>query len=154
MTQKLRVGIISANWGVMAHLPAWRANPDVEVVGICTAHQATAEAAAAANGIPRAFWDYRAMAQDPDIDIVDVGTRPNLRYDMCMAALAAGKHVYNGVPFADSMEHARRSDRLIRRPHRLAATAERRSFIPLGAWTGPPPRAREEVCPAYRAPKK
>lgn len=107
MSQKLRVGIISANWGVHAHLPAWRANPDVEVVGICTAHQHTAEAAAKATGIPRAFWDYRQMAADPDIDIIDVGTRPNLRYEMCMAALAAGKHVYNGIPFADTMAHAR-----------------------------------------------
>jgi len=104
---KLRVGIISANWGVAAHLPAWRANPDVEVVGICTAHQDTAEAAAKANDIPMPFWDYREMVKHPDIDIVDVGTRPNLRYDMCMAALAAGKHVYNGIPFADSMAHAR-----------------------------------------------
>jgi predicted dehydrogenase len=107
MSSKLRVGIISANWGVAAHLPAWRANPDVEVVGICTAHQETAQAAAKANGISLAFWDYREMAQHPDIDIVDAGTRPNLRYDMCMTALKAGKHVSNGVPFADTMAHAR-----------------------------------------------
>ena len=79
----------------------------VEVVGICTAHQDTAEAAAAANNIPRAFWDYRQMARDPEIDIVDVGTQPDLRYDMCLSALKAGRHVYMGVPFADSMEHAR-----------------------------------------------
>ena len=103
---KLRVGIISANWGVSAHLPAWRANPDVEVVGICTAHKETAEAAAKANGIPMPFWDYREMVKHPDIDIVDVGTRPSLRYGMCMAAFEAGKHVYNGIPFADSMAHA------------------------------------------------
>lgn len=106
MARPLRVGIISANWGVAAHLPAWRANPDVEVVAICTAHQDTAEAAAKANGIPMAFWDYREMVKHPDIDIIDVGTRPNLRYQMCLAALAAGKHVYNGIPFADSMAHA------------------------------------------------
>ncbi|MGE0392875.1 MAG: Gfo/Idh/MocA family protein [Vicinamibacterales bacterium] len=104
---KQRVGIISANWGISAHLPAWRANPDVEVVGICTAHRETAEAAAKANDIPIPFWDYREMVKHPDIDIVDVGTRPNLRYEMCMAAFAAGKHVYNGIPFADSMAHAR-----------------------------------------------
>ncbi|MDO8794467.1 MAG: Gfo/Idh/MocA family oxidoreductase [Vicinamibacterales bacterium] len=107
MSKVQRVGIISANWGIAAHLPAWRANPDVEVVGICTAHQETAEKAASANGIPMAFWDYREMAKHPDIDIIDVGTRPNLRYEMCMAAFAAGKHVYNGIPFADSMAHAR-----------------------------------------------
>lgn len=107
MEQPLRVGIISANWGIAAHLPAWRAVPGVEVVGICTAHQETADAAARAHAIPYAFADYRQMAADPRIDIVDVGTRPNLRYDMCMSALAAGKHVYNGVPFADTFGHAR-----------------------------------------------
>jgi predicted dehydrogenase len=107
MSEKLRVGIISANWGIAAHLPAWRANLDVEVVGICTAHRETAEAAAGANNIPMPFWDYREMAAHPDIDVVDVGTRPNLRYDMCMAAFKAGKHVYNGIPFADTMDHAR-----------------------------------------------
>lgn len=106
-SRKIRVGIISANWGISAHLPAWRANPDVEVVAICTAHRETAEAAAEANGIPRAFWDYRKMAQDADVDLIDVGTRPNLRYDMCMTSLRAGKHVYNGVPFAANIEHAR-----------------------------------------------
>jgi hypothetical protein len=50
---RLKVGIISANWGVQAHLPAWRAlSDDVEVAAICTAHQDTAEAAATA---PRAL---------------------------------------------------------------------------------------------------
>ncbi|HLG67931.1 MAG TPA: Gfo/Idh/MocA family oxidoreductase [Acidimicrobiales bacterium] len=103
----IRVGIISANWGVAAHLPAWRAVPGVEVVGICTAHRETAEAAAAANGIALPFWDATEMARHPDIDVVDVGTRPDLRRDMCLAALAAGKHVYDGIPFAASLGDAK-----------------------------------------------
>ena len=106
MGDPIRVGIISANWGVQAHLPAWRANDGVEVVAICTAHRETAEAAAEATGIPMAFWDYHEMVAHPDIDVVDVGTRPNLRRDMCIAAFDAGKHVYNGLPFAASLEDA------------------------------------------------
>jgi predicted dehydrogenase len=31
VTEKLRVGIISANWGASAHLPAWRTLDNVEV---------------------------------------------------------------------------------------------------------------------------
>ncbi len=96
----MRVGIISAAWGTKAHLPAWRAVPGVEVVAVCTAHRATAEAAATTYDIPMPFWDATTMARHPDVDIVDVGTRPDLRRDMCLAALDAGKHVYNGVPFA------------------------------------------------------
>jgi predicted dehydrogenase len=105
---KLRVGLISAAWGAYAHLPAWRSLEDVEVVGICTSRRETAEAAARQHGIERPFWDYRAMASDPDIDIVDCGTRPNWRRDMVLAALGAGKHVYNGIPFTDSFESSRR----------------------------------------------
>jgi predicted dehydrogenase len=103
----LRVGIISAAWGVQAHLPAWRAVPGVEVVGICTAHRETAEAAAAENAIALPFWDAQEMALHPDIDLVDAGTRPSYRRDMCLAALGAGKHVYNGIPFAADLDAAR-----------------------------------------------
>jgi predicted dehydrogenase len=103
----LRVGIISANWGAFAHLPAWRALPGVEVVGICTSRQETAEAAAKKFNIPRPFWSAEAMAADPGIDIVDCGTRPSLRYSMVLAALRHGKHVYNGIPCAANIDQAR-----------------------------------------------
>lgn len=107
MSDVLKVGIIGANWGLISHLPAWQSLPGVQVHAICTAHRETAERAARDFGIPRAYWDYRDMMRDPEIDIVDVGTRPSLRYDMVMAALAAGKHVYNANPFAMDMAQAR-----------------------------------------------
>lgn len=103
----LKVGIISAAWGAFAHLPAWRALPGVEVTGICTSRQETAEAASARTGIPRPFWDAQAMIADPEIHIVDCGTRPSIRHPMVLAALAAGKHVYNGIPFAADLDRAR-----------------------------------------------
>lgn len=33
------------------------------------------------------------MLTNPEIDIIDVGTRPQLRYEMVMPPLEAGKHV-------------------------------------------------------------
>jgi predicted dehydrogenase len=103
----LRVGIISANWGTFAHLPAWRAVPGVDVVGVCTSRRETAEAAARKHNIPRPFWDAEAMAADPDIDILDCGTRPNYRQAMVTAALRNGKHVYNAIPCAANIDGAR-----------------------------------------------
>ncbi|MEZ5708086.1 MAG: Gfo/Idh/MocA family oxidoreductase [Blastomonas sp.] len=103
---KLRVGIISAAWGARAHLPAWRSLDGVEVVAICTSRPETAQAAAGQYGIDRAFSDFRALAADPEIDIIDCGTRPSLRYHMVMAALENGKHVYNGIPFAKDLADA------------------------------------------------
>jgi len=103
----LRVGIISANWGAFAHLPGWRALPGVEVVGICTSRQETAEAAAKKFGIARPYWDAEHMTSDPEIDIVDCGTRPNIRHPMVLSALRNGKHVYNSIPFAADIDRAR-----------------------------------------------
>ena len=83
--QPLRVGIISANWGAYAHLPAWRSVEGVEVTAICTSRPETARAAAENFGIERPFHDFRRlMAADPDIDLIDCGTRPSLRHAMVM----------------------------------------------------------------------
>lgn len=106
----LRVGIVSAGWGAFAHLPAWRAIPGVEVTAICTSRQETAQAAQARLGLPRAFWNAAEMCVDPDIDIVDLGTRPNVRLAMVLAALERGKHVYNASPHAPDWAGAKAID--------------------------------------------
>ncbi|ATB39804.1 hypothetical protein CYFUS_005252 [Cystobacter fuscus] len=112
---KLRVGIISANWGARTHLPAWRMlSDDVEVTAICTSRQETAEAAAREHGIARPFWSYEAMCADPDIDVIDAGTSPVLREKLVTAALNGGKHVFNQLPFAPSREAAERLVKLQR----------------------------------------
>ncbi|PHQ63803.1 MAG: oxidoreductase [Sphingobium sp.] len=103
----LKVGIVSANWGVVAHLPAWRSIHGVEVVAICTSRRETAEAAAERHGIARAYWNVGDMIAEPDIDIIDCGARPSIRQTMVVDALHAGKHVYNGIPFAADIGHAR-----------------------------------------------
>src|SRR5881275_541591 len=99
MADRLRVGIVSANWGALAHLPAWRTVPGVEVTAICTSRQESAEKAASQFGVERPFWSYEAMAADPNIDIIDAGTNPLLREKIVTAALEGGKHAVNQVPF-------------------------------------------------------
>lgn len=96
----LRVGIVSAGWGAFAHLPAWRAIPGVEVTAICTSREETAKAAQQRLGLSRAFWDAESMCADPDIDIVDLGTRPSVRLPMVLSALKQDKHIYNASPHA------------------------------------------------------
>ncbi len=99
-SRPLRVGVISANWGGMVHVPAWRSLDGVEVRAICTSRRETAAKAARDLQIDRSFWDFRKMCADPDLDVIDVGTNPKLRQDMVAAALAGGKHVVNQMPFA------------------------------------------------------
>ncbi len=103
----IRVGIIGANWSLKVHGSAWRLLPGVEVAAVCTAHRETAQAAAAQFGIGKAYWDVAELVADNELDLIDVGSRPAFRYDMVMAALNAGKHVYNALPFAVDLERAR-----------------------------------------------
>jgi predicted dehydrogenase len=106
MADRLRVGIISANWSLKVHGAAWKRIEGVEVAAICTSRQETAERAARDYGIPRAYWNHEEMSADPDLDIIDVGTRPSFRFPMVMAALKNGKHVYDALPFAVSLADA------------------------------------------------
>lgn len=106
----LRVGIVSAAWGGFAHLPAWRAIPGVEVTAICTSREESARAAATRLGIARPFWDAEALCADPDIDIVDLGTRPTWRQPWVLAALEHGKHIYNASPHAKDWAGAKAID--------------------------------------------
>src|SRR3974390_80298 len=97
---------------------------------MCTSRRETAEAGAHKCGIERAYWDAETMAADPDIDIVDCGTRPGVRYPMVLAALRNGKHVYNGIPFAADFDHARELHRAWRGSDLVAAVDAFSEWIP------------------------
>ncbi|MCC0057636.1 MAG: Gfo/Idh/MocA family oxidoreductase [Rhodobiaceae bacterium] len=90
-----------------AHLPAWHATGDAEVKAVCTSRRQTAEAAARRYDVETPWWDAAAMCADPDLDIIDVGTRPDLRAPMVLAALANRKHVFAGANFAPDLATAR-----------------------------------------------
>lgn len=100
MTGPVRVGIIGANYGAGTHIPAYRHVHGIEVVAVCTSRRATAERAAAEHRIPHAFWNYEDMTASPDVDLVDIATRPRLHHPMAMAALRNGKHVLCEAPLA------------------------------------------------------
>ena len=82
MTERIRVGIVGATvtqggsgWGANAHVPALRALPRYELKAVCTAHEDTARASAAAFGVERAFHRFGDMVADPEIDLVVVCVR-------------------------------------------------------------------------------
>jgi predicted dehydrogenase len=102
VTRPLRVGVVGASYAAGTHLPTYAALPEVEVVAVATAHADTARAVAERFGIERAHVGYEALCADPDVDLVDVATRPSRHRDMAEAALAAGKHVLCEAPLAAS----------------------------------------------------
>ena len=114
MEGRVRVGIIGATpghgYGAQQHIPAYRKVPGIEVVAVCTAHKESAEASAKWFEVPKYYWDYHEMVQDPDIDLVCIVTAIKLHYEIAKAALEAGKHVFSEWPLtvtaADALELA------------------------------------------------
>ena len=120
MTDRLRVGLVGASadgqgWAPISHIPALRSLPGFELAAVCTAHADTAAAAASAYGVKRAFHDYNAMVQEPDIDLVSVVVKVPNHHPVVTAALNAGKHVYCEWPLGANRAEAEAMAVLARR---------------------------------------
>jgi predicted dehydrogenase len=112
-TDKIRVGIVGATvtpggsgWGANAHVPALRALPGYELTAVCTAHEDTARASAAAFGIERAFHRFSDMAAHPEVDLLVVCVRVPGHRDLVVAGLQAGKAVCCEWPLGRTLAEA------------------------------------------------
>lgn len=111
---KLRVGLIGSGFMGKAHAFGYTTAArvfdlpyEVELHTLADVNDEAATKAAAALGFARATSDWRALAADPDIDVVNI-TAPNaLHKEMALAAIAAGKHVYCEKPLAPLAADAR-----------------------------------------------
>ncbi|HET9489255.1 MAG TPA: Gfo/Idh/MocA family oxidoreductase [Methylomirabilota bacterium] len=113
MTDKIRVGIVGATvtpggsgWGANAHVPALKALPQYELKAVCTAHEDTARASAAAFGVERAFHRFSDMAAHPEVDLIVVCVRVPGHRDLVMAGLQAGKAVFCEWPLGRTLAEA------------------------------------------------
>jgi predicted dehydrogenase len=95
-----------SGWGANAHVPALKALPRYELKAVCTAHEDTAKASAAAFGAERAFHRFSDMATDPDIDLLVVCVRVPGHRDLVMAGLQAGKTVLCEWPLGANLAEA------------------------------------------------
>ena len=107
---KLKIGIIGCG-GIanQKHFPALKKNADLnEIVAFCDIFPERAEKAAKEFGAPGAkvYTDYRALLDDPKVEIVHVCT-PNVSHsEIAIAAFAAHKHVYCEKPMSYSTAEA------------------------------------------------
>ena len=113
MTDKSRVGIVGATvtqggsgWGANAHVPALKALPDYELTAVCTAHEETAKASAAAFGAARGFHRFSDMAAHPEVDLIVVCVRVPGHRELVMAGLQAGKAVFCEWPLGATLAEA------------------------------------------------
>ena len=113
MTDKIRVGIVGATvtqggsgWGANAHVPALKALPGYELKAVCTAHEDTAKASAAAFRAERGFHRFSDMAASGEVDLIVVCVRVPGHRELVMAGLQAGKAVCCEWPLGATLAEA------------------------------------------------
>lgn len=124
MTKRFRVGIIglhaARSWASVAHLPALRSQSEsFEIAGVANSTLASAEAAAAACGVAKAFGSADELVRSPDIDIVTVTVKVPHHRELVLAAIEAGKHVFCEWPLGNGLAQAQE----------LAAAARKRNVL-------------------------
>jgi predicted dehydrogenase len=77
-------------------------------IAIASRELATAKAAAAAAGLPRAYGGYGALLDDPDVEAVYIPLPNRLHFEWCVRALEAGKHVLCEKPLALTSDEVER----------------------------------------------
>lgn len=93
MAKTIRVGIIGAGahsgWARESHVPAVQTLDGVELAAVATNSRKTADAAADAFGVAKAYAKGVDLVADPELDLVTVATRvPDHRDLVSLNALA------------------------------------------------------------------
>jgi predicted dehydrogenase len=114
VTTELNIGLIGSGFMGRAHADAFRraalldptlpARPRLHM--LADRDNETAAKAASTFGFEKSTGDWRALVNDPNVDVVDITTPNNLHREMALAAIDAGKHVYCEKPMAVTLADA------------------------------------------------
>ncbi|KAB8312867.1 gfo/Idh/MocA family oxidoreductase [Erwinia endophytica] len=115
MKARLNIGLIGSGFMGQAHADAYHRvammYPDLPkrpcLYALADQNQPLAQQNADRFGAEKAYGNWRDLVNDPRVDVVDITSPNHLHYDMALAAMAAGKHVYCEKPLAVSAEQAR-----------------------------------------------
>ena len=100
---KFKIGIAGLGWAASGHLPAFNANPDCEVVAVCTSKdEGTAKCMAGAD--VAVYSDYSEFLKHPGLDVVDICTPHHMHAPMAIEAAEAGKHLMIEKPLATKLD--------------------------------------------------
>jgi dihydrodiol dehydrogenase / D-xylose 1-dehydrogenase (NADP) len=124
--RKIRWGILGTGYIAEKFTEALSVLPDAELIGIGSRNIETAREFASRYDIPNPHGSYLDLVNDPEVDVVYVGTLNSLHKENCIQAINAGKAVLCEKPF---MLNSREAEEI------LSLAKEKRVFIMEALWT-------------------
>jgi len=99
----IKIGIAGLGWAATGHIPAFKANPECEIVAVCTSKDAASAAQIVGHEVA-VYKDYAEFLRHPDMNVVDICTPHHLHASMAIQAAQAGKHLMIEKPLATNYE--------------------------------------------------
>ena len=114
MDEKIKWGIISTGHISGKFAEALEILPDAELVAVASRTQESANKFAQEHNIPRAYATYQELADDPDIDVVYIGTPHTFHLENSVMCMRKGKSVLCEKALTINAEEAREMVRVAR----------------------------------------
>lgn len=93
MSEKIRWGIISTGHISGRFADALNQLPKAEISAVASRNLGTAKAFAEKYGVLKAYGSYAELAEDPEVDVVYIGTPHSMHLDDSVMCMRAGKSV-------------------------------------------------------------
>jgi len=106
MSESIRWGLLGLGSITRRFATGLRSLPDTEISAVGSRSQAKADAFGAAFGVRNCHGSYEALAQDPEVDVVYIGTPHSAHMPNTLLCLEAGKHVLCEKPLAVNAREA------------------------------------------------
>ena len=138
------IAVIGAGMAGKAHAAAYRVAPtlyestlpDLRYVSIGDMNAEVGRAVARRYGYERSDTDWRAIADDPDIQVVSVVIANSLHLEVVRGLIEAGKHVLCEKPLSDTLASARKMPTWPGRPPPSFASASPTAASPASRRSG------------------
>jgi predicted dehydrogenase len=137
--RRIGVGVIGFGWLGQAHsrsllriptlFPERTFDPELVVCGDTMPERR--EEAVGSFGFARAAADWRAVVEDPAVDVVFIAAPNMLHVELVEAAAAAGKHVFCEKPVGGTPEQTVRAERAARRAGVISGVGYNYRWAPL-----------------------
>ena len=106
MSDSIRWGLLGLGWNTGRFAEGLALVPDAEIYAVASRNQEKADAFGAEHGATKCYGSYQALADDPDVDVIYIGTPHPYHMPNTLMCLDAGKPVLCEKPFAVNRNQA------------------------------------------------